>query len=240
MAEINWTLLTYVVVGVFALNGFYRGWWKEAITATFLTVLVFLLQQPNVAEAVVEIINSILSTVWALIPNTLALTLDDIFNDVFAVSTNGDPLQIDPGNGGTWLLILIIFMGIATLVSRSSLRPFTVTPMGSTLGGLVGAFNGFVAISLIREYLKETNLPQTLSTEIASSRTAGVASSGVGFQAVSVPNVSILDSFLPWIIIVAGILLFLMAMNNRVGLSAKDGFRKIDYREPLGYRDTRG
>jgi hypothetical protein len=239
MAEINWTLLTYVVVGVFALNGFYRGWWKEAITATFLTILVFLLQQPAFAEVAVGLVNGVLEVIWTLIPNALALTLSDLISDVFAVQTNGDPLQIDPSNGGTWLLILIVFMGLATLMSRSSLGPYRVTPMGSILGGLVGAFNGFVAISLIREYLREVNLPRTLTSEIASSRSGGIASSGVGFQAVNVPDVSILDSFLPWIIIVAGVLLFLMAINNRVGLSQKDGFRKVDYRRPLGYKESK-
>ena len=47
--EINWSAITYYVIGLFALSGFFRGWWKEAITAFFLGILVFLLRTPDVA-----------------------------------------------------------------------------------------------------------------------------------------------------------------------------------------------
>ena len=239
MAEINWTVVTYIIIGVFVFNGFYRGWWKEAITTAFLAVLVFFLQQPGIAEAAIDFINGILDIVWAIIPNTLIPTIDSFFEDVFAVSTNGEPLQIDPSKSGNWLLILLLFLGISTIASRASLQGYRVSPMGSMLGGIVGGLNGFIVISLVREYLKATNLPRNpLGTEIASSQSGGIASSGVGFQAVNVPNITILDSFLPWIIIIGGILVFLMALNNRVALrSDGKGFRKVDYKRPLGYRE---
>ena len=37
--QINWMVLTYFVIGLFILNGFFRGWWKEAITLSFLAIL---------------------------------------------------------------------------------------------------------------------------------------------------------------------------------------------------------
>ena len=49
--EINFTVLTYFAIGLFALNGLFRGWWKEAISTFFLILLVFLLQQPGVAAS---------------------------------------------------------------------------------------------------------------------------------------------------------------------------------------------
>ncbi|MDX1521004.1 MAG: hypothetical protein R3264_05220 [Anaerolineae bacterium] len=238
MAEINWTVVTYLIVGVFALNGFFRGWWKEAITTIFLAFLVFLLRQPGVAEAVVNTFNSIFETIWALIPNSLAPYVDTIFEDILAVSSNGEPLQIDAGDGGTWLVILIIFLGVATLLSRSTLYGSRITPLGGVLGGLVGGLNGFIVINLVREYLRESNLPSTPASEIAGSQAGGIASSGVGFRAVNVPNISLLDSALPWIIIGAGVLFFFIVLNNRVSLrSDNKGFRKIEYRRPLGYRE---
>lgn len=240
MAEINWTVVTYIVIGFFVINGFYRGWWKEAISTAFLAVLVLLLQQPTVAKLVIDFVNGVLDFLWALIPNSLLPTVDSLFEDVFAVSTNGEPLQFDPGSGGTWLLVLVLFLGLAVLVSRASLpsyHGFRVSPMGSFLGGLVGGLNGFIIISLVREYLKESNLPtSTFATEIASSSSGGIASSGIGFRAVAVPNVAILDSFLPWIIIIAGAFIFLVALNSRVALRSEKGFRKIETKIPLGYR----
>ena len=44
MVEVNWTLLTYLFIALFALGGYFKGWWKEAIVTVFLTVLVLLLQ----------------------------------------------------------------------------------------------------------------------------------------------------------------------------------------------------
>jgi uncharacterized membrane protein YkvI len=205
-----------------------------------LAALVFLLQQPTIAKLVIDFVNGVLDFLWALIPNSLLPTVDNLFEDVFAVSTNGDPLQFDPGSGATWLLVLALFLGLAVLVSRSSLpsyRGLRVSPLGSFLGGLVGGLNGFVIISLVREYLKESNLPNsTFSSEIASSSSGGIASSGIGFRAVDVPNVTILDSFLPWIVIIAGILIFLVALNSRLALRSDKGFRKIEVKVPMGYR----
>lgn len=245
--EINWTVLTYVVVGLFILNGFFRGWWKEAISTVFLVILVFFLQQPGVAQSFTDIFNSILNAIWGILPSGLVEFLRSIFENVLGIRTaaNG-AIQADPGNGTTWLIFLILFMAVASLIGRSSLpqgagRGFTVRPIGSILGGLVGGLNGLIIINLVREYLDGRNLPGssgTLPTEITMAGEGGarVASSGIAVQATQVPDFTILDSFLPWIIIIGGLLIFWAALINRIGISSKDGFRKVDYRQPFGYR----
>jgi hypothetical protein len=63
--QINWTIVTYIVVGYFAIAGFSRGWWKEAITTVVLTVLILFLQNPGWAETVINAINSLLATIWS-------------------------------------------------------------------------------------------------------------------------------------------------------------------------------
>jgi hypothetical protein len=80
---------------------------------------------------------------------------------------------------------------------------------------------------------------QTLPTEIAQTARQGsvaVISPDVAIQATDVPTFSIFDSFLPWVIIGIGVLLFLALLRNRVGLARRDGFARVDYREPFGYR----
>ena len=94
---IDWTVLTYVIVGIFVLVGFSSGWWKEAIVAFFLGVLVFLLQNPDIAESVINGINQVFATVWGYLPSFLKDLL-------------GEPIELNAASGSTWLLILIVGM----------------------------------------------------------------------------------------------------------------------------------
>ncbi len=213
--EINWTVLMYIVIGVFAMSGFFKGWWKEAILTVFLTVLVLLLQQPGVAELVIELLNTVIARIWELQPDFFS----SIFENIFAVSTAGGPAQADASDPGTWLLILVLFIFVATLIGRFSLAGRSPTPAGSLLGGLIGVLNGFIAINLVREYLDGRSLPGATepATEIAlaGGSTVGVASSGVSVQATDLPSFTILDSIVPWIIIAIGVLIFLALINTK-------------------------
>ena len=245
--EINWTVLSYFVIGLFALNGFFRGWWKEAITTAFLVFLVFLLAQPQFADDFINIVNIVLETIYAILPaellNLLQNSLQSTPSTASTASAASGTIQIDPGDGNTWLMLLIVFVAFAVLVSRFTLpdhgpgNGYAVRPVGSILGGLVGGLNGLIIINLVREYVDGRNLPAGTSF---SAQTAGgpasMASSGVSIQAVQVPSYTILDSYLPRIIIIIGLLIFLAALKNRVGVSRENGFSKVDYKEPLGYR----
>ncbi len=226
--EINWTMLTYFVIGLFALTGFFKGWWKEAVTTVVLTVLVFLLYNPAIADTLVTTINELLGTVWGL----LRLS---------------NPVLFDPGDATTWLIIMVVLIMVAVLLSRTMLpggvkksgSVYQVRPTGSVLGGLLGGVNGFLIINLIREYLDGRNLPGGRpAVEVASAGggPAGTASSGLVIKAVEVPAFTILDSFIPWIIIGLGIFVFIALLRSRVGLHSKNGYRRIEYKEPYGYR----
>jgi len=246
--ELNWTVLTYFIIGLFALSGFFKGWWKEAIVTILLAVLVFLLQNPAIAQTVIALFNEILATLWNFIPTNFQPAVDSTLEAAFAIDTQGRALQANPADPGTWLIILIIVLAVGILFGRSSLpnsvrKPvgvaYSVTPMGGLLGGLLGGLNGFIIINLVREYLDGRNLPLGgPATEIAMAggRTGSVASSGVAIQAIEVPNFTILDSFLPWIIIGLGLLILLSVIRSRVGLHSKNGYRKINTKVPYGYR----
>jgi hypothetical protein len=248
--EINWTVLTYLVIGLFALSGFFRGWWKEAITTIFLAFLVTLLQIPDVAQVFIDLINLIFATVMRLLPDSLNIILEDVLETTLGIRTVDGTIQVDASDGGTWLTILLLFIGAAILISRFSMpnwdkqkmpyNKYSVTWTGSVLGGLVGGLNGLLIISLITKYLDGYNLPGGGEpvTEIAmiGSRTADTVSPSASLQAVQVPTFTILDSFLPWIFVAIGLVVFLSAIKNRVGiLKDKEGFRKVEYKAPVGY-----
>lgn len=238
--EINWTVLTYMVIGLFALNGFFRGWWKEAVTTVFLVLLVFLLQQPELAESFINLLNELLRTVWQALPDTLVPTIRDLLETLLGVRTSAVGIQANPGNPGTWLMVLILFMVVATLLGRTGLtnQNYPPNPVGSLLGGLVGIFNGFLVTNLVREYLDGRALPGEISrpaTEItmAGGSSFGVASRGISIQAVELPRFTILDSFIPWIITVAGILILIAILNTRF---SRDGLNVRPNKVPPGYK----
>jgi hypothetical protein len=229
VVEINWTAITYFVIGLFALSGFFSGWWKVAITTVLLVGLVLLLQNPELAQSLVGTMNSIIAWVWDLFDQT------------------SQPPQFDAGSTTTWIIVLILAITLAILISRlmlpggvrSSGVAYTVRPLGSILGGVLGAVNGFLIINLIREYVDGRNLPpSSLQTEISAAGrgTTAMASSGVTFTAVDVPTITILDSFVPWIIVGLGLIVFLALLRSRLGIHSKKGYRRIDYKAPFGYR----
>lgn len=242
--EINWTMLTYAVIALFALSGFYKGWWKEAITAAFLALLMFLLKSPELAQSFVDGINWFIELVWRIVPDSIKPTVEQVFD----IGPGMVP-TVDASDPTTWLIILVFLMLVSIIISRSSLpnsgpgKGYEVRPMGSLLGGLLGGLNGFIFMGLIRAYLNGSNLPGggtgAPPTEIvtAAGGTVGVATTDVVITATDVPAFTLLDSYLPWVLIVLGGMVFIMALTNRVGMSSKDGYRKVSQKQPYGYRE---
>lgn len=236
---INWMVVTYIVIGYFAVSGFSRGWWKEAITTIILAVLIFLLQNPTWAESFIDLINGLISTVWSVIPGSITPTLSNGIEAAFAVNTGGGPFQFDAATPGTWLTILVLVIGGAILFSRNSLG-FEPTLIGKVMGAFIGGLNGFLIISLVREYLDGRALPgQTVSTAqitVVGSSSFGPPASDVSIQAVGLPNVTILDSMIPWVAIGIGLLFLFSVFRTRVGVASNQHGRKLQAKIPPFYK----
>jgi uncharacterized membrane protein required for colicin V production len=233
--QIDWRVITVIVIGYFAINGFLRGWWKEAVTTIFLTLLLILLLVPDLAALIIDTINNLITTIINLLPVTVSV----------------GNFQIDPTSPGTWIVILILFLGLSALIARSTLpggfgggQFYAAGPMARLLGLIIGAINGFLVLSLVREYLDGRSLPgnqpaTSPQLTLATSGTFGPPATAVTAQASDLPNFTILDSFIPWLIIGLGLLLFIAAIRNRVIIASHpDGGRKIDFPSPYGYRRT--
>ncbi len=209
--EINWTLVAYLVVGIFALSGFFKGWWKEAVTTFFLGILIFFLAVPDAAKWFINTINDAIRFTWEQLSKLDIATLDNYF------------FQLDPSSGQTWLVILLLFIGLAIFISRAGLSSvpqerdvytaYLLTLPGSVLGTILGGLNGFLIITLVKHYLEGTNLPGSgqLPTEIAmaSGGVITAASSGVNIQITGLPGFALFNFLLPWLIIAFGILILL-------------------------------
>ncbi len=230
--QINWALVTFLVIGFFAWSGLARGWWKEAITTAFLAVLVFLLQQPDYAQTLITQLNNLISTIWGLMPTSIQTFISDILETFLGISTSSSTPQLSAGDSGTWIIILIVMATISTLIGRYSFN-HKPTALGAFFGLLIGGLNGFLVLNLVREYLDGRALPgqATYPTEItmAGASSFGPASPTIAIQATNLPSLTILDSAIPWMVIGGGMLLAIMALNTRIALEKnKEGGTRIN------------
>jgi hypothetical protein len=232
--QLNWTLITYLVIGLFAWSGAARGWWKEAVTTVFLALLIFLLQYPDLAQSLVDQLNALIATIWNALPNSVTVFIGDLIDLVFGTATNGAALQANAGDPATWVIILIVVVTMATMIGRAS---FSNAPdfLGALFGAGLGGLNGYLILGLFREYLDGRGLPGRTppATEItlAGSSAVGPAASSVSIQATNMPSITILDSAVPWIIIAGGALLVFVVLNTKVALETnKKGGKRINYK----------
>jgi hypothetical protein len=237
--EVNWTIITYIVIGYFALAGYSRGWWKEAVTTVFLVILLLFLQNPPWAEGLINFINQIIDTIWNNLPATIRPTINEGLTVAFATGEFTTTPQIDPSNPETWLVILALLVGVAILIGRLS---FTNSPLflGRVLGAIIGGFNGVLILSLVREYLDGRALPgQVASTSelrLVSGSDFGPPAPSVSIQATGLPDLTILDSVLPWIAIGLGAVFLFFLLTTRFRIGRSDDGRRLETVPPPLYQ----
>jgi hypothetical protein len=241
--QVDWTVITIVVITFAAINGLFKGWWREAITTLMLAGLLFLLQQPELANQIVTLLNRGL--------NALAGLYNRLLGSVMPLST--ETIQLGADDPLTWFVILFVTLGTASLLGRlllpggrSSGGMYAVQPIGHVLGFALGAFNGYLVLSLAREYLDGRALPgnaaQTATAAtgdftVVTSNTFGEAAKSVAVQAVNLPDVTIMDSIIPWLVVAFGAFILMAMFKTRVVFDSNpDEGRKVTSRSPYGYK----
>jgi hypothetical protein len=229
------------VIIFFAVSGFSRGWWKEAVITVVLAFFLFLLQNPNLAQTLIDGLNNLINTIWSFIPTEITPVVNTGLSTVFAVQTGGNSAwQADASSPGTWLTLLAVAVGFVMLITRFSFN-YAPTGFGSLLGGLIGALNGFLIVNLVREYLDGRALPgqevaYTSQLTLVGGSSFGPASENLTLQLSDLPSFTILDNILPWLIIATGILFLIAVLRSRVGVARSADGRKIEARVPPFYR----
>ncbi len=237
---INWTIIAYFVVGYFVISGFSRGWWKEAVTTVVLAALIFFLQNPTWAESFIDFSNGLIATIWRYIPGNIAQVINNILGGIFATGANSSGVfQIDATNPETWMTILLLVVGAAILFGQVNFG-HQPTSIGKVLGGLVGGFNGFLILGLVREYLDGRALPgqevHNSTITLAGGSAFGPASTDVSIQATGLPNYTILDSVIPWVVIGIGLVMLISVLKTRVGIASNKDGSKIAVKIPPFYQ----
>jgi hypothetical protein len=205
VVEIDFTVLSYIIIGLFALVGFFRGWWKEGITTVLLVLLVVMLTQPTVVDVVIENINNLLKLIAAFIQ---ARSLDT--QAMAAAQTAESPISLDPSNRNIYIMALILLVILSYLLGKLGLGGYQVAPLGAIMGGVLGAVNGFIISSLVKEYLLGRILPGETFTAAAAAPTDAVS-----LQVKGLSGPALGSGVLFWVILLIGLLVLIFLISTR-------------------------
>ncbi|NLE76922.1 MAG: hypothetical protein GX605_09240 [Chloroflexi bacterium] len=147
---IDYDTLILVSVLMFAAIGFFRGWLREGVTTVVLLLLVALLVKPDLAVPIIGYLSKLLKIIVSFLSGGLSLDLDAILK-----AYKEAPDIFNPDNPYQFLLwVLVLGVAGSYLGGRLIMSGVNaLTPLSHLLGGLLGAFNGFIVISLVKEYL---------------------------------------------------------------------------------------
>lgn len=187
-------VLTLVLI-IFAIVGMMRGWYREGVTALFVALLAILVWRPEIGEAIIDWVNNFLRFILAffragLTFNTTRLTAE-------AAATRD---LLDPSSYRLWIVITVMLVGISYAVGEATFNG-KMAPLGRLLGGIIGAANGFVLVSLAKQYL---------ANYWASQGRVMAQSGQVAIQMTNVPATSFINGF--------GIVFILIILIAVVGL----------------------
>lgn len=196
--EIDYQALSYIVVGLFALLGFSRGWFKEAFTTILLMGMVLMLSQPELASRLIAVLFTLVETV---INNLVAKLFQDPTTIQDLLDAVGKLLNTE--NPYSFMLALTAFLIVVSYtVGKRAFNESKLAPFSRLLGGTLGAMNGFVVISLMREYLL---------TRLGITVPGGALSAPGGVTAARAPQqvpVSIKNLYSPYAL--SGVTLFIV------------------------------
>ena len=201
LVQVDYNVVAYMIVGVFGLVGFFRGWWKEAVTAGLITLLLVMLMVPSLATVIVGALNTVVDTVWNFIQS-----LRQSSPAVASVAQAGPPPDVNPQRYWVYVFILVVLVLASYFIGRIGLTE-GVSAGSRLLGALVGFYNGFVSVSLIREFVIGRYLPGA-----SAAAAAATPPSSVSVQVMNMPQASATDTPTIYILIAVGFLLFIIAL----------------------------
>lgn len=144
---IEYTEVLTLVLVIFGIVGMMRGSYREGVTALFVALLAILVWRPEIGEAIINWVNSFLRFIVAFFKAGLTFNTERL--TASAASTGP---MLDPTSYRLWVVITVVMIGISYAVGEATFENKT-SALGRLLGGLVGAANGFVLLSLTKQYL---------------------------------------------------------------------------------------
>jgi hypothetical protein len=155
--EIPYDQLMLLVMGLFMFVGATRGAYREAITTFGLVVLLVFLLEPGLAGPIVGYLSNMVKLVIAFIVSHFSVN-PKILLDTYAEVT----VPFTAENPYPFLIFALVGFVLLSYTSRGGKD---ATALSRLLGGLLGLFNGFLVITLFKDYV--VKYVQTRSPTVA-------------------------------------------------------------------------
>lgn len=206
----DYAVLMWMVIILFGMVGFFRGWWKEGLTTGFLTLLILLLKFPGLAEWLVNTINKLIKLIYIVI---MARSFDIERIAEVAKELKEIPIRIDPTDYRVYFFGLIGVLIASYLIGKITINKKVIGPnlLGALLGAIFGLLNGFTVISLVREYVLGRYLPGVTAEAAAEAETITT----IALRVEELPTPSVVEGWLPWLIAAIGALLLFAVLVTR-------------------------
>jgi len=139
---VNYEQMKWVFVGVFAFVGLFRGWLKELFTSFLLVLMALPLVYPSLADTIITFFNKLVQMFSAFLS---------------VVNSSDTTVQSNAFTESNSYTLFIIILGALVILSymsdRIGLKQSEMSAFSAALGGLLGAFNGFLILSLVKDYV---------------------------------------------------------------------------------------
>ena len=189
---IEYSDLVMLFLFVFAIVGLMRGWYKEGITSFFVAALAVLVWRPSLAQKIIEMVNDLLKLIIMFFKSGFSLQPQTLM-----AQTVDPKVLLDPDSYRLYIVVTVVLIAVSYVIGEATFKD-KMTPLGRLLGGVLGAFNGYVILALGKQYLlnhlqsKNAFVAQSnqLSIEMANVPTSNFfAGSGIIFIFVVVVGV---------------------------------------------------
>jgi hypothetical protein len=200
---VDYMTILYMVMGLFALVGFFRGWLKEGVTTFFLGLLTVILTNPELAEVVFDYVNGIIKLIWIVLETGGRLDVEALSA---AAATAEPPISLDPQNYKLYVGVLILLVALSYMTGKFTIAA-PLSPFSRLFGGGLGLFNGFLVISLAREYITGLFLEK-------GPITAEAVPEQISIQVTGMPRQSLLIGYFPMILVTVSLIMFVLVVTN--------------------------
>jgi len=138
--------LLLLVMALFMFVGATRGWYREFISTIVLVALAAILIQPELATPIIRYIAGFLRVLLAFVRSGFSLDLSKL-----AKVASDLELPFDANN--PYMFLILMLVGSVLLSYGTTGGKKQVTAVSHVLGGLLVLLNGFLIVSLFKEYV---------------------------------------------------------------------------------------
>ncbi len=205
--SIEYSEVLILVVLIFAVVGMMRGWYKEGITSLFVAFLAVLVWQPDIAAGIINWINNLIKFIVGLFASGFSVDAAQL-----AVQQSSPNAPLDPSSYQLWVVITVIMVLVSYLIGEATFSG-KMTPLSRIVGGFLGAANGYMLVSLGREYL--------FNDAVAQGQVSAQAAGPVSIQLTDVPAATLQGAGIIFVLVIVVAVVGLLIAGDKVGLPLK-------------------